>query len=115
MRYLFLDDERFPPDTPLPWEIVRSYNEAVAYVKENGIPGFISFDHDIQSEPENGYTFSKWLVEQDLDGTHCFPDNFDFEVHSANPVGAENIRQYLNLYLSHRKKENEKIARSRFR
>jgi len=110
---MFLDDERFPPNTPLPWEIVRNYDEAVAYVSAHGIPNFISFDHDIQSEPNTGYTFAKWLVEQELDGIHYFPDDFDFDVHSANPIGAENISQYLNLYLSHRKKENEKAANPR--
>ena len=113
MRYLFLDDERFPPNNALPWDIVRNYDEAVAYVNKNGIPGFISFDHDIQSEPNTGYTFAKWLVNQELDGKQRFPKNFDFEVHSANPVGAVNIRKYLDSYLEHRKKENEKAANPR--
>ena len=103
MKYVFLDDERFPPNNALPWVIIRSYAEAVAYVTANGIPHFISFDHDIQSEPETGYTFAKWLVEQELDKVHKFPKDFDFEVHSANPIGAENIKQYLNSYLNYRK------------
>lgn len=96
--HMFLDDERFPVG-PGPWAIVRSFDEAVLYVKQNGIPEFISFDHDIASEPETGYTFAKWLVEQDIDGNYKFPDNFSFYVHSANPVGAKNINMYLAQYL----------------
>lgn len=96
--YLYLDDERHP-QTDRPWQVVRSYDEAVAYITKHGIPNYISFDHDIASEPNTGYTFAKWLVDQDLDGIHRFPKDFAFNVHSANPVGHRNIDAYLTQYL----------------
>ena len=98
MAWLYLDDERVPK-TSGPWVIVRSFNEAVSYVSLNGIPEFISFDHDIHSEPNTGYTFALWLIEQDLDGIIRFPSNFKFNVHSANPIGKKNIESVLKNYL----------------
>ena len=42
---LYLDDVRDLPDDS--FTLVRSYEEAVLFVKDNGIPPFISFDHDL--------------------------------------------------------------------
>jgi hypothetical protein len=97
------------------WAIVRSFDEAVQWVKDNGFPKFISFDHDlgwekfdtnengiiVVTEPDiekSGYDFAKWLIEYDLD-TNLMPDDFAFTVHSMNPVGAANISRILNSYL----------------
>jgi hypothetical protein len=103
---LFLDDTRQPPDSS--WEVVRSYEEFVAYVELHGVPDLISFDHDLAdqhymiyrdtpSSPEKfdehygrffektGYDCAKWLAER---GT--LPA--EYLVHSLNPVGAQNIR-----------------------
>lgn len=99
---LFLDDERKLPDDS--YSLVRSYEEAVNYVKENGIPSFISFDHDLGLDENNqiaktGFDFAKWLVEMDIDNIFLFPKNFSFYVHSSNSVGKENIHSYLTNYL----------------
>jgi hypothetical protein len=59
MHNLFLDDERFPIGDN--WEIVRSYEEAVEFVLNNGLPRFVSFDHDLGTE-KTGYDFAKWLL-----------------------------------------------------
>ena len=99
-KYLYLDDERHPT-TDFPWQVVRDYKSAIAYVMESGIPDYISFDHDLGTE-KSGLDFAKWLVEQELDGNHWFPVGFEFNVHSANPVGAKNIREYLTSYLEYR-------------
>jgi len=98
--YLYLDDER-TPKTDHPWTIVRSYTEAVAYVREFGIPDYISFDHDL-GQIKSGYDFTKWLVEQDICKTHLFPANFEYNVHSANPVGKVNIEEYLRSYMDYK-------------
>lgn len=98
MIKLYIDDER-TPKTKGNWVIVRSYNEAVKYVEENGIPEYCSFDHDL-GEEHTGYDFAKWLVEQDLDGKHLIPENFTFNAHSANGPGAANINGLLNSYLT---------------
>ena len=100
---LFLDDERNPPGDPMDWVVVRSYNEAVATIYNLGVPYFISFDHDL-ADDRTGYDFAKWLVEQDMDffkGDYI-PNNFEFYVHSQNPVGRDNIQFYLDGYLAQR-------------
>lgn len=120
MKYLFLDDLRMPGDVTwvkIPsadWNIVRSFDEAVAWVKENGFPNFVSFDHDLGWEKfdtnengiiivtetdveKSGYDFAKWLVEYDMD-TATMPDDFLYTVHSMNPIGAKNIAKYLDAY-----------------
>lgn len=94
---LYLDDER-TPKTDRNWVIARAFDEALLYVEQNGIPEYISFDHDL-GEEKTGYDFAKWIVEQDLDGTYCIPANFAFNVHSANGPGAANIRGLLDSYL----------------
>ena len=102
---LYLDDVRDLPDES--FLLARSYEEAVLFVKENGIPPFISFDHDLGVDENEkllptGFDFAKWLVEMDMDNIYKFPENFSFNVHSANPVGKANIEGYLNNYLNFR-------------
>lgn len=94
---MFLDDERFPIGDD--WFICRSFDEAVHFINRNGCPDFISFDHDLGDDSFSGYEFARWLVDQDLDQGGFIPSNFQFYVHSQNPVGAENIRKYLSNYL----------------
>lgn len=99
---LYLDDLRELPNDS--YDLARSYDQAVEYIKNNGIPDFISFDHDLGVDSDNnllptGYDFTKWLVEMDMNGTYTFPIDFSFFVHSANPVGKANIESYLNNYL----------------
>lgn len=102
MNYsLFLDDLRKPP-TEVPvgkkWIIARNYQKAVAIVEKNGMPTFVSFDHDLgRRKAPTGYDFAKYLVECDQDGKK-FPDNFDYLIHSANCVGGPNIALYLKNY-----------------
>jgi hypothetical protein len=98
---LFLDDERLPPRNGKDWQIVRSFKEAVQFVLKHGMPGFVSFDHDL-GDGEDGIAFAKWLIQQDLDGNHL-PNDFDFTVHSENPVGAGNIAALLVRYLRFKK------------
>ncbi len=102
---LYLDDIRELPNDS--WILVRSYDEALEYVKTNGIPNFISFDHDLGVDKYDnllptGYDFVKWLVDMDMDNIYKFPEDFDFYVHSANPVGKKNIETYLNNYFKNK-------------
>jgi hypothetical protein len=108
-KYLFLDDERIPKDVTwiridknAPWQIVRSYQEAVDWVEQNGFPNVISLDHDL-GNVYSGMDFAKWLVNYDLD-TNTMPDDFTYTVHSMNPEGKRNIDRYIHDYL--RVKEN---------
>ena len=138
MKYLFLDDIRMPGDVTwirigtgksyhesrgASWDIVRSYDQAVAWVTENGFPNVISFDHDLgyedfnmdpvsgivvvtsAKEEKSGYDFAKWLVELDMD-QNCMPEDFSFTVHSKNPEGARNIQMLLDNYIRHKKAQS---------
>lgn len=98
---LFLDDERYPTDNT--WVIARNFDDAVWYVKSYGLPVFISFDHDLGA-PQNrtGMDFAKWLVNHIIDNDLPIDDDFDWYVHSQNPIGAENIRSYLNQFFNDR-------------
>ncbi len=118
-KCLYLDDERTPTVTlpnAYPWDVVRNYNEFVAYIEANGVPDLISFDHDLAYEHINDYVTqvglkgfqhpnydeykektgldcAKWLAE------YCQKNNARLKsvsVHSHNPVGADNIQSFIN-------------------
>ena len=102
-KKLYLDDIREPKNND--FNIVRSYADAVEFVKKDGIPSYISFDHDLGMDQyghllESGYDFAKWLIDMDLDNIYKFPKNFEYNVHSANPIGKHNIETILDNYLN---------------
>ena len=120
---LFLDDIR-NPQTNRNWKIARTVEEAKSLIKQFGFPEYASLDHDlgfigkhdeqvpnhlvdirivkpeelVDTEP-SGYEFAKWIVEEDMNGTISIPPTFEFNVHSANPIGAKNIYNLLHDYL----------------
>lgn len=127
MKKLFLDDVRNPLDCMVympqhvyadnDWVVVRNYDEFVDYIKTNGLPDLISFDHDLADEhydpsmyngtynekyetfkEKTGYDCAKWLVDHMIDNDlkMC-----DFIVHSMNPAGAYNIKGYINGFIKH--------------
>jgi hypothetical protein len=100
MQYsLFLDDERFPPrkNAVGEWIIARSLDEVKTTIQKHGFPSFVSFDHDLGDGP-TGMDVAKYLVDLDMD-QGLMPDEFAYYVHSQNPIGAANIRGYLDGYL----------------
>lgn len=116
---LFIDDERTPDDVAWAppeiqemyrneeWVIARNVDEVHTEIIQHGcLPSFISFDHDLGNEHFSGYKIAQALVADALDfpdEPHMqFPENFDFYVHSQNPIGKANIEGLLNNYLEHR-------------
>lgn len=103
MRYkLFLDDERYPPDKTACdkyWRIARNYHDAVWYVQTYGVPYHIAFDHDLGNETMNGLDFAKWFCYYVMDNGVNLPNNFTYDVHSMNPVGAENIKSFMDNFM----------------
>lgn len=90
MRYnLYLDDERMPK-TDTKFFIVRNYKDFVYTIQKNGIPQYISFDHDL-GDKFDGYDCANWLYTACMLSKTKLPDNFNYNVHSANPVGAKRI------------------------
>ncbi|MDQ1338405.1 MAG: hypothetical protein QG617_1372 [Campylobacterota bacterium] len=109
---LYLDDTRTPEDYY--YIVSRSVEDAQKLVLICGSAEFISFDHDLGVDGDGnllptGYDFAKWLVEMDIDGIITIPKGFSFEVHSANPVGAKNIQEYLANYLSFKNQMSENL------
>ena len=114
--FIFLDDYREPSDVTwakLPetfhWVIVRNYEQFVMLIDNLMTPpAFIAFDHDLAdahyegdfSNPDEktGYDCAKALVDICLDHGWDIPE---FIVHSLNPVGAENIRKFLQNAKEH--------------
>ncbi len=109
---LFIDDERVPMDVKWgPWEdqalyrdgdwtIARNWLDVLELVVTFGFPQMISFDHDLGDGEKTGYEIARKLCDMIMDGLQL-PDDFEFKVHSKNPVGAENIRVYMNNFLKH--------------
>jgi len=116
LKKLYLDDVRTPKTEG--WDIVRSYDDFVSYIESNGAPDEISFDHDLSREhtkyyfdngghdnppdplnvefkEKTGYDAAKWLCN------YCWTNGIpipSWNVHSANPVGKENIISILSSY-----------------
>ena len=94
LRKLYLDDIRNPKTEG--WDIVRNYDEFVNWIEKNGVPNEISFDHDLgESDEKTGYDCAKWLCE------YCWIIGLplpEFNVHSANVVGKENIEGILKNF-----------------
>jgi len=115
--YIFLDDERMPWNVtwaPIRrdyhYNIVRTFYEFCNMIQAVGyLPDYISFDHDLADQhyghglnddeipyhrytEKTGYDAAKWLVDYCIEKGLKFPD---YDVHSMNPVGSNNIIQYI--------------------
>lgn len=122
---LFLDDFRNPRDAgeymhpkykllynTLEWEVVRNYDQFVHTIERYGMPELISFDHDLadehyvgisydEFEEKTGYHCMKWLIEY-IQNEKC--ELPEIIVHSANPVGKENIERLFHNFKKHYEK-----------
>lgn len=121
--HLFLDDERVPTDVkwlelpPLPWVIVRNYNQFVETIKRDGIPTTVSFDHDLADEhyqeykcahdekmlsygkiryerlaEKTGYSCAQWLAQYCVDNNIPIPLYY---LHTLNGIGRQNMFSVL--------------------
>lgn len=123
-KSLYLDDERIPTETIPgyePWVVVKNYHEFVHYTEHNGLPDFITFDHDLADEHISDFTLqtsingcclpdyesyqektgldcARWLVKYCEENALPLPS---CAVHSFNPVGANNIQSFINGYNRH--------------
>jgi hypothetical protein len=95
---MYLDDIRNPFDKG--FMICRSSQDAISCVEKHGMPIFISFDHDLGGD-DTSMKFIHWLSNQLADGNLKFPKEFMYYIHSANPVGKENIRGLMTNLRKH--------------
>jgi|TARA_R110000796_G_scaffold29731_1_gene79954 hypothetical protein len=121
IRNPFIDEEKRVPIGNDKWNInwVLNYEQFVQWIEIYGLPDAISFDHDLADEhytPEyfwddyeeskkfqewrgktyqekTGMDCAKWLVDFCMDNKVELPK---FYVHSANPVGADKIREVFS-------------------
>ncbi len=97
-KIIFLDDVRDPKnfgvkESNVIW--LKNYKQFVSWIKKNGLPLKIYFDHDLGETSKSGHDAAKWLVNYCLNNNKDIPD---WEVISANPVGRDNINGLLNFY-----------------
>lgn len=94
---------------------VKSYYEFIGWITVHGLPDGINFDHDLeyshytpeeywndyekskeyqeaQGHERTGFHCAKWLVSYCLENDLELPT---WSSHSANPVGRDNINNYL--------------------
>lgn len=109
-KKLFLDDTRkaiacaeyMKPRTSLAhlyseeWDVVKDYNEFVAWITTNGLPDIVSFGDIYESQSDNReFQCAVFLMEYCLMNGKSLPP---FLVHSFNPVGSKKITDLLTHF-----------------
>ena len=88
-RRLWLDDRRpMPPDFDI-W--AKTVDEAKAILSKGDV-NFISFDNDL-GEDQEGRHLAAWIEENAFHGKI---GKMDWQVHSANPIGAQDISKAMS-------------------
>ncbi len=106
---LFIDDERNPVTDD--WVVARNSTAAFMYIGEYGFPNEIAFDHDLGGE-DTSIVFLKMLKHYMLDYKLTLPEDFNYSVHSQNPIGAKNIYDFMefDIYAVDEMNKLEKLA-----
>lgn len=116
-----------------PWVIVKSYEEFVEYIKLNGIPDYISMEHDLSVEhvvdfvknqmngimaieydtftEKTGYDCALWLCNY-IEEEHAKGNLIELKlvgVHSSNPAGSMNILHTINEYKAYKGWESDAL------
>lgn len=94
---LYLDDVRDPKD-PENWVVIRSSIMAViACTERKELPEFMSLDHDL-GDDDNTMRFLKELYYI-WESQGADPEKIPkYIVHSANPIGTENIISFMESW-----------------
>jgi hypothetical protein len=106
-----------PMNYDITW--VKNYDDFTNWIVNNGLPDVVCFDHDLgqdiaieryttggmsktqakklkKLETMSGFDATKWMVNYCMDNDLRLPDWY---IQSANPVGAENIKSYLQSFV----------------
>jgi len=95
---LFLDDLRAPPDGS--WVVARSVPAAQHHISVYGLPLELSLDHDLGNGID-APVLLHWLVDRYLDGEPMQSlSTMQIRVHSANPVGRQNLLGFWESFTS---------------
>jgi len=86
---LWLDDVR---EMPSGYKFhAKTVDEAIDLLKNEQIT-FISFDYDLGDDNGTGYEVAQYIEEMAFKG---IMHHIGWNIHSQNPVGAENIRKAM--------------------
>lgn len=99
-KRLWVDDERpIPKNYSEEWTRAHSFHEAIMKLELMDICE-VSLDHDIASfygyTEMNGVHIVQWMIQRKMDG---YEVPSIIHVHSANPIGADNMRKLIERYL----------------
>ena len=97
-EYMDIDPSDVDKEVEVIW--VKTQSEFEKYIKENGLPDFISFDNDLGIGCGEGYGCAKFLVNYCLDHELQLPNYY---VHSMNTVARENIHALFDNFEDHTK------------
>ncbi len=86
---LYLDDVRTCPYTG--FVTAKSSDEALAFIALNGMPDYISFDHDLGGL-DTAMVFLHKLAD------YGFVPTFTYGIHSSNPVGIRNLFSFIESW-----------------
>ena len=113
---LYLCKNKKPPNNDnIEWDIVTNYIDFTKYIVENGIPAYISLDHDLDNEhiieniinknnycinydefeEKTGYDCISWLID--------YVDKYNVKLHNIiidtdNERGRKNMFNLINNY-----------------
>lgn len=115
---IYLDDLRTPQMSgydPEDWVVVRDGEAFLALARDHTDElQAVSFDHDLGLSDDgellpSGYDVLKaWIEEFEPD-----PAQVEVRVHSANPVGAENMRAYWRSWCRHQARQSPETPTNR--
>lgn len=88
---LFLDDIRQPPLNQN-WILITDPQQAIDLIKTNEV-SHISFDHDLRQDM-TGYDVAKFI---EMGAYQGWLKPILWQIHSDNPVGANNIRNAMKM------------------
>ena len=83
---VFLDDLRKPFKD---FQLVKNYDECIKLLDVKNVE-IISLDHDLGTK-KSGYDVAMYMVKNNIYPKQIY-------IHSANPVGAQNIYELINRY-----------------
>ena len=95
--YIWLDDIREPPNPDWIW--VKTTGEAYSYIYNRMHHHYslvVSLDHDLGEKANTGYDLLNWIERDIRSGLYNSKFDIVFNIHSANPVGVENMRRAIN-------------------
>lgn len=111
-KLLWLDDMRNPFTgnwvknfSPIGFNVdinwVKDFHQFINWIKINGLPDAICFDHDlgdVTDDEKTGFTAAIWLMDYCMDNDLKLPL---YNIQSDNTVGAENIDMLFKNYIKH--------------